>query len=173
MLLASVNGLSAVETAAPGIDREILDKWSALYWGWHYWPDHVIASDPKIPGSENFKHTDVPCVYQLTETWSDFIKRCRPFPFGEKRMATKAPALEHRQLAMQYQILQHELLASLAPGKEDTQDCQNQLEHIQASWRLAQKNKSGRAAMKFSLPTAPDRDQCLVFLCFIKHQTTR
>ena len=56
-LLASVNGLSAVETA-PVIDRETLDMWSKPYRGWHYWPDHVIASDPRIPGSEKFKNTD-------------------------------------------------------------------------------------------------------------------
>jgi len=60
-----VKGLSAVESAAPDIGREIVDKWSAPYRGWHYLPEHVIASAPKIPGRKNFKHTDSPCVYQF------------------------------------------------------------------------------------------------------------
>jgi hypothetical protein len=64
LLLANLDGLSAVETV-PAIDRETLDQWSATYRGWYYWPDHVIASDPKISGYEKFKNTDVPCVYQL------------------------------------------------------------------------------------------------------------
>lgn len=66
LLLAALTTLHAAETtAAQPIDRETLDKWSAPYRGWHYQPDHVIPSDPKIPGYENFKNTDVPCVYQL------------------------------------------------------------------------------------------------------------
>jgi hypothetical protein len=40
-----------------------LDKWSAPYRGWHYQPDHVISAEPKIPGHEDFKNTDCPCVY--------------------------------------------------------------------------------------------------------------
>ena len=42
-----------------------LDRWSAPYRGWHYWPDHVIPAEPKIPGHEKFRNPDVPCVYQL------------------------------------------------------------------------------------------------------------
>jgi len=53
----------AAETSP--IDRETLDRWSAPYRGWHYWPDHVIPAEPKIPGHEEFRNTDVPCVYQL------------------------------------------------------------------------------------------------------------
>lgn len=49
------------------IDRETLDRWSALYRGWHYWPDHVISSKPNIPGYEKFENTDVPCVYQFAD----------------------------------------------------------------------------------------------------------
>lgn len=49
----------------PPIDRETLDRWSAPYRGWHYWPDPIIPAEPKIPGHEAFRNTDVPCVYQL------------------------------------------------------------------------------------------------------------
>jgi predicted GH43/DUF377 family glycosyl hydrolase len=54
------------------IDRATLDLWTASYRGWHYWPAHVIPSEPNIPGYEEFKNTDVPCVYQLPgdeQTW--------------------------------------------------------------------------------------------------------
>ena len=65
-LLAALTTLHAAETtAAQPIDRETLDKWSAPYRGWHYQPDHVISADPRIPGHEDFKNTDVPCIYQL------------------------------------------------------------------------------------------------------------
>ena len=66
LLLALPTALHAAEiTAVQPIDRETLDKWSAPYRGWHYQPDHVISADPKIPGHEDFKNTDVPCVYQM------------------------------------------------------------------------------------------------------------
>ena len=64
--LVSVGALRADEVVAPPvIDHATLDKWSASYRGWHYQPDHVIPSDPKIPGHEKFQSPDVPCVYQL------------------------------------------------------------------------------------------------------------
>ncbi len=47
------------------IDMATLDRWSAPYRHWRYWPNHVIPAEPKIPGYEDFKNTDVPCVYQL------------------------------------------------------------------------------------------------------------
>lgn len=47
------------------IDLATLDLWSAPYRQWHYWPEYVIPVDPKIPGHEDFKETDVPCIYQL------------------------------------------------------------------------------------------------------------
>lgn len=50
---------------ASDIGRETLDRWSAPYRGWTYHADHVIPAEPKIPGYEAFKNTDVPCVYQL------------------------------------------------------------------------------------------------------------
>ena len=66
LLLAPLAMLHAAEiTAAQGIDRETLDKWSAPYRGWHYWPEHVVPAEPKIPGYESFHNTDAPCVYQL------------------------------------------------------------------------------------------------------------
>jgi len=51
--------------AEVAIDSATLDKWSAPYRGWHYYPTPVIPAEPKIPGYEKFKSTDVPCVYQL------------------------------------------------------------------------------------------------------------
>jgi predicted GH43/DUF377 family glycosyl hydrolase len=65
-LLVSLGTLLVAGTSAgQDIDRETLDKWSAPYRGWHYWPESVIAAEPKIPGHESFRNTDVPCVYQL------------------------------------------------------------------------------------------------------------
>ena len=51
--------------AAAEIDSAILDQWSAPYRGWHYYPTPVIPAEPNVPGNEQFKNTDVPCVYQL------------------------------------------------------------------------------------------------------------
>jgi hypothetical protein len=67
MLLAAMGALPAAEAppASPEIDRATLDQWSAPYRQWHYWPDHVIAAEPNIPGHASFKNTDVPTVYQL------------------------------------------------------------------------------------------------------------
>jgi predicted GH43/DUF377 family glycosyl hydrolase len=68
ILLAALGNTPAAETTpapVPDIDRATLDAWSAPYRQWHYWPDHVIAAEPNIPGHEKFKNTDVPCVYQL------------------------------------------------------------------------------------------------------------
>lgn len=50
---------------AAEIPADVLDRWAAPFRGWHYWPDHVIPAEPKVPGFEAFKNTDVPCVYQL------------------------------------------------------------------------------------------------------------
>jgi len=66
VLVMSPGALHAAErgmTAA--LDRETLDRWSAPYRGWHYYPEHVIPSEPRIPGHEKFHNADVPCVYQL------------------------------------------------------------------------------------------------------------
>ena len=56
---------TACAAEEPPIDRTTLDRWSAPYRGWHYWPDPIIPAEPKIPGHETFRNTDVPCVYQL------------------------------------------------------------------------------------------------------------
>ena len=64
----SVLGLVAQVAWAAGespIDRKTLDRWSAPYRGWYYWPEPIIASEPEIPGHETFHNTDVPCVYQM------------------------------------------------------------------------------------------------------------
>ena len=52
-------------TGTNEIDRDTVDKWSAPYRGWYYWPEHVIQSQPNIPGYAEFHNTDAPCVYQL------------------------------------------------------------------------------------------------------------
>jgi predicted GH43/DUF377 family glycosyl hydrolase len=49
----------------PAIDRATLDRWSAPYRGWHYWPNPIVSSEPKIPGHAAFRNPDAPCVYQL------------------------------------------------------------------------------------------------------------
>jgi len=66
LALAPLGVLQAAEpTVNRSVDRETMDRWSAPYRGWHYWPDHVIPAEPKIPGYEEFRNTDCPCVYQL------------------------------------------------------------------------------------------------------------
>lgn len=60
----------AADPAAPtggpaAIDSATVEQWSQKFLGWHYWPDHVVPAEPKIPGFEEFRNTDVPCVYQL------------------------------------------------------------------------------------------------------------
>jgi len=47
------------------IDAATLDRWAAPFRNWHYYPDFIIPDNPRIPGHEDFLHTDVPCVYQL------------------------------------------------------------------------------------------------------------
>ena len=42
-----------------------LDRWSAPYRGWHYWPEHVVPAAPPLPGAANVVGTDVPTVYQV------------------------------------------------------------------------------------------------------------
>lgn len=68
LVLASGFLLAATSIpAAPDVDSETLDRWSAPYRGWHHHPDYVIPAQPKIPGHEAFHSTDVPCVYQLPD----------------------------------------------------------------------------------------------------------
>ncbi|MFM1941997.1 MAG: hypothetical protein RI897_979 [Verrucomicrobiota bacterium] len=62
LLLAASLRVGAAEHPIP---RPTLDAWSAPYRGWHYWPDHVIPSEPAIPGYSAFHNTDVPCIYQI------------------------------------------------------------------------------------------------------------
>jgi hypothetical protein len=52
-------------TDAAAIDLATLDRWSAPYRCWHYWPQHVIPEEPGIPGHEAFRNPDVPTVFQL------------------------------------------------------------------------------------------------------------
>src|SRR3974390_1050162 len=46
-------------------DAAPLDEWSAPYRNWHYWPEHVIPSNPQIGSITNLVGTDVPTVYQI------------------------------------------------------------------------------------------------------------
>lgn len=64
-ILAVESRSAAAEAETPRIDQETLARWSAPYRGWHYWPEPIIPAEPKIPGHEAFKNTDVPTVYQL------------------------------------------------------------------------------------------------------------
>jgi len=68
-------GSAAAPTGA-GIDPDTLDRWSAKFRHWHYWPDHVVPADPKIEGFAGIQGTDVPTVYQLPgdeKWWMSFI----------------------------------------------------------------------------------------------------
>lgn len=47
------------------IDSRMIEKWSAPYRGWHYYPAHVISSKPGIPEHGDVEMTDCPTVYQL------------------------------------------------------------------------------------------------------------
>ena len=72
LALAVSMAARAAETPPQGIDAATLDAWSKSYRGWHYDPTHVISAEPKMPGHEAFRNTDVPCVYQLPgqpDTW--------------------------------------------------------------------------------------------------------
>ncbi len=67
--ISGTEGIAAKDNHV--IDAATLDRWSAPYRNWHYYPDHVISSKPKIPGHEQFNNTDVPTVFQLPgkDTW--------------------------------------------------------------------------------------------------------
>lgn len=62
--LASVGPARAQDPGAT-IDAETLDRWSAPFRGWHYWPEHVVPSRPAIEGFPDLLGTDVPTVYQI------------------------------------------------------------------------------------------------------------
>jgi len=49
------------------IDAKTMNKWSAPYRGWFYYPEPVITSDFRIPGHEDFNSFDAPHVYQLPD----------------------------------------------------------------------------------------------------------
>ena len=53
-VLGLVAQMAWAAEASP-IDRETVDRWSAPYRGWHYWPDPIIPAEPKIPGHEAFR----------------------------------------------------------------------------------------------------------------------
>ena len=47
------------------IDPGTVKKWSSRFRGWHYYPEHVIPAEPKVPGHEAFHSTDCPTVYRI------------------------------------------------------------------------------------------------------------
>jgi hypothetical protein len=66
VLLLAVVPIKAAETDAfTPIDPATIGQWSAPYRNWHYQEDHIIPSQPDIPGYEVFHSPDAPCVYQL------------------------------------------------------------------------------------------------------------
>jgi hypothetical protein len=64
-LLGGLTILAAPPPDAEAIPTQTIEQWAAPYLNWHYWPDHVLTAEPKVPGHEEFRNTDVPCVYQL------------------------------------------------------------------------------------------------------------
>ncbi len=64
-MLGGFNPIRAGDQVKSAIDQATLDRWSAPYRGWHYWPEPIIPAEPMIEGFEDFKNTDVPTVYQL------------------------------------------------------------------------------------------------------------
>jgi beta-xylosidase len=72
LCLITVVLLAAARAGAEGsIDEATVKAWSAELRGWHYWPDHVIGSEPNIPGFPELHMTDCPTVFQLPgdEKW--------------------------------------------------------------------------------------------------------
>lgn len=64
VLLANVPAAVA-QIEAEAMDAATMDRWSAPYRGWHYYPEPIIPSQPQIPGHGDFVNPDVPTVYQL------------------------------------------------------------------------------------------------------------
>ena len=50
---------------------DTVKEWTAPYQAWHYYPEHVLPSDPEIPGFEEVHMTDVPTIFQIPgdEKW--------------------------------------------------------------------------------------------------------
>jgi len=67
LLLTVVFGLPRMRgTPVPNaIEMEKVNRWAAKYRNWYYFPDHVIPSEPNIPGFEDFRSTDCPTVYRI------------------------------------------------------------------------------------------------------------
>ena len=66
LLLIPLGTLYASETTVtPDIDRETMNNWPARYRDWHYWPDHVIPTQPNIPGHDGGSWTWPPGSYSV------------------------------------------------------------------------------------------------------------
>ena len=65
MLVSFLAATDMSPLTAQEIDQATVDQWSAPYRHWHYWPDHVVPSRPKIGDVTNLLGTDVPTVYQI------------------------------------------------------------------------------------------------------------
>ena len=73
---AAPDNRAAAAPTGTGIDSDTLDRWSAKFRHWHYWPNHVVPADPKLGGFAGIRGTDVPTVYQLPgdeKWWMSFI----------------------------------------------------------------------------------------------------
>jgi len=55
----------AVQGESLSIDDTMLERWSAPFRGWHYWPGFVIPPRPESAATAGIVATDVPTVYQI------------------------------------------------------------------------------------------------------------
>jgi predicted GH43/DUF377 family glycosyl hydrolase len=65
MLIFTVSPTYSARDQSEPIDKSTLDKWSAPYRDWHYYPDFVIQPNPQIKGYGDITSIDVPTVYQI------------------------------------------------------------------------------------------------------------
>jgi predicted GH43/DUF377 family glycosyl hydrolase len=61
----AVNENTANGDSAAPIDAELINKWSAPFRGWKYYPEPVIPAKYHIPEAEDFHSFDCPCIFQL------------------------------------------------------------------------------------------------------------
>src|ERR1017187_7521299 len=63
LLLASLSVSHAAEPIVGGdLDRETLNKWSAPYRGWYYWPAHVIPAEANIDRKSTRLNSSHRCI---------------------------------------------------------------------------------------------------------------
>lgn len=71
LLACETRSLKPVPLENVEIGRETVDRWSAPYRNWYYYPDPIISATPDIEGFEEFGSVDCPTVYQIPgeEKW--------------------------------------------------------------------------------------------------------